>query len=362
MTKQEIIQNIFSEYNPLENIEHKLFKQQRENEFSSFVNDKLDDLDKEIQTRIKAEIFHWGPITSLLEKEDLFDIIIQGPHNIFYETSTGMHRLDDYFLSDISFQNFIERLCHETKIVINQKTPFANGKFKNFRVHISTPPASQNVNITLRKHNTKTISLHQLMEQSFLNLKQKEWVSRIIREKKNFLVIGATGSGKTTFINSILNALPPTERVVITEDTDELINPNPISTKLLSREIGPETLDKFSMDELVKQCLRMRPDRIVVGEVRGVEAKDLLQALATGHSGSMGTLHAHSAQQALIRLEMLIQMGAPQWSLYSIRQLIRMSLDYLIVLNENRLNKGIKNVFQIGGLESFGLLLEEVDF
>ena len=103
----------------------------------------------------------------------------------------------------------------------------------------------------------------------------------------------------------------------------------------------------------------MRPDRIIVGEVRGQEAKDLLQALATGHSGSIGTLHAQSSQQAIYRLEMLIQMGAPQWDLQSIRRLIQMSLDYLIVLNEDRYNKGIEGIYKIASMEKFGLLLNK---
>ncbi len=362
LNEKQRLNEIFSQYNPMDQIDRGLFQKNKEKEFENFVLEKTKDLDPMIQQRIIEEIFYWGPLSPLLEKDDLFDIIIQGPEAIYYETSKGMEKLNDCFLSEISFQNFVDRLSHESSIIVDKKTPFANGKFKSFRVHIAIPPVVKETTITLRKHNTRIFSLDQLEQSGFLTSPQKQWFSSVLDERRNFLVIGPTGSGKTTFINSLLQSIPETERIVITEDTDELNPPSSLTAKMISREICPDSLDPVTMGDLVKQSLRMRPDRVVVGEVRGEEAKDLLQALATGHSGSMGTLHAHSAAQALIRLEMLIQMGAPQWSLYSIRQLIRMSLDYLIVLKENRLSKGIKEVVQIGALEDFGLLLEEVDF
>lgn len=193
-----------------------------------------------------------------------------------------------------------------------------------------------------------------------MNQQQATCVEEILTSRKNFLIIGPTGSGKTSFLNTLINEVPSQQRLVVIEDTDEIRSHHPLVCKLLSRELCPVTLTPYYMEDLLKQALRMRPDRIIIGEVRGKEAKDLLQALATGHSGSLGTLHAESAQQALLRLEMLIQMGAPQWSLQSIRQLIQMSLDYLIVLKEDRQNKGIKEICKIGSLESFGLLLERL--
>ncbi len=191
---------------------------------------------------------------------------------------------------------------------------------------------------------------------------QQLWFKKLLEDQFNFLIIGPTGSGKTTFLNSLIHEISQDQRLIIIEDTDEIQIQNPLSSKLLARELCPSSLTPVTMSDLVKQSLRMRPDRLVVGEVRSSEAKDLLQALATGHRGSMGTLHAQSAKQALLRLEMLIQMGAPQWSLHSIRQLIQMSLDYLIVLKDNRLQKGIMEVCKITSHEKFGLLLQKVDF
>ena len=270
-----------------------------------------------------------------------------------------MHQLKDSFLSSISFKNFTEEIFKKSQIMVSQKTPFGNGKINPFRVHAVTSPITKSITLTLRRHRPTVISLSTMAEENFFSTPQKDFLYQIINNRKNFLVIGPTGSGKTTFLNSIIHSLHHFERVVIVEDTDELVINSPISSKLLSREVCPENLNKVTMEDLVKQSLRMRPDRIIVGEVRSSEAKDLLQALATGHSGSIGTLHAHSPQQAIYRLEMLIQMGAPQWNLQSIRRLIHMSLDYLIVLKDNRYKKGVEGIYKIASMEKFGLLLNK---
>ncbi len=356
------IVKIYQNYKPLSNIDQKLIGRAPETDFKSYVTKMVDHLPTGLQSRIMEELFGWGPLSPLLGKENLFDIIVQGPQKIFYETSEGLFQLEDHFACEKSFQNFVEFLLNQSGLLVNQKEPFGNGKVGNFRVHISLPPLSHEVSITLRRHRQKILSLKDLLESAFIHIKQKEFFERMIFEKRNFLVIGPTGSGKTTFLNALINEIKDLERLVIVEDTDEIQCSNPMACKLLSREICPDSLKPFDMGDLIKQSLRMRPDRLVIGEVRGAEAKDLLQALATGHSGSMGTLHAHSAQQAMIRLEMLIQMGAPHWSLHSIRQLIQLSLNDLIVLKEDRHNKGVAEICKISSHEKFGLLLEPQTF
>ena len=144
------------------------------------------------------------------------------------------------------------------------------------------------------------------------------------------------------------------------EDTEELHLPNQASTKLLSRPQLSAQLPAVDLGELVKQSLRMRPQRLVVGEVRGAEAKDLLMALATGHQGSWGTLHAVDARQALLRLEMLIQLGAPQWSLPAIRQLLHLSVDAIVVCGIANEKRQLEGIFKVASLESFGFLLEQL--
>jgi pilus assembly protein CpaF len=163
-------------------------------------------------------------------------------------------------------------------------------------------------------------------------------------------------------LNSLLDLLPENERVVVIEDSSEIALSNKASMKLLTREDPHGILPAIDQTQLVKRSLRLRPDRIVMGEVRGSEAKDFLMAMATGHSGSFGTLHAQDANQALIRLEMLIQMGAPQWSLTAIRRLIQLSLDYIIITGRATTGeRQLKGVYRLCSLEDQGFLVEQVD-
>ncbi len=357
---QTQIEDLFNNYHPLQNINSHWSGQKQQNDFRQMVEEQTAHLQAPQRQRIIDELFGWGPLEELKNRSDIFDIIIQGSRKIVFETQQGLQTWPDHFLTERSFKNFVERLTQQANIVVDQKEPFANGKIGPFRVHIVVPPASQDVTITLRRHNPKVFSFQELIESQFLSEKQQSFFQGLIDLRKNFLVIGPTGSGKTTFLNSLIDQIAIDQRLLLIEDTDELQRHHPLCCKLLSREVCPDSLNAYDMGVLVKQALRMRPDRLVIGEVRGPEAKDLLMALATGHSGSMGTLHADSSQQALLRLEMLVQMGAPQWSLESIRRLILMSLDYLIVLKSNRSDKGIKEVCRIRSLESFGLLIEPV--
>jgi pilus assembly protein CpaF len=357
---KQLVETIYSQSHPIIANDLQLIHRDNQKHFEQTVEEACCQLSPQDKQRVIDEIFAWGPITPLLTNENIFDIIINGPNHIFYEDPQGMHQLDDHFLSTISFRNFSELICNQAQVLLSQKDPFGNGKIQDFRVHIARSPVTPQTTITLRRHRKQVIPLQTLIENQFLSPQQSQIIDRILAQKNNFLVVGPTGCGKTTFINTLVSQISSQERLLILEDTDELACPSPLVTKLLTRDICPDSLTPISLGDLVKQSLRMRPDRIIVGEVRGNEAKDLLMALATGHSGSFATLHAQSAEQALIRLEMLIQMGAPHWSLHSIRQLIQLSLDYIIVLKGDRQNKGIMNIKKIQSHESFGLLTENV--
>src|SRR5690606_28842673 len=220
--------------------------------------------------------------------------------------------------------------------------------------------SGKDYNLSIRKHRSKQWTTDELVLNNSITEAQLRFVQIAIKERKNFLVVGATGTGKTTFLNCCLSLISQNERIIIIEDTPELLVPNSLSSKLLTRKDSQGLLTPIELTDLIKESLRMRPDRLVLGEVRGPEAKDLLLALSTGHEGSIGTLHAVSAQEALIRLEMLIQLGAPQWNLDAIRRLIYFSLDYIICLERDQTGRrSVNSIYKLSGLESFGFLIEK---
>ena len=172
------------------------------------------------------------------------------------------------------------------------------------------------------------------------------------------MIVGPTSSGKTSVLNACLQELSNYERVISIEDTDEIVLPNALSLKLLTQN-DPETLKSLiDQQDLVKQSLRLRPDRIVMGEVRGKEAKDLIMALTTGHQGCIGTLHAKDHKQALWKLETLAQMGAPEWQTSTVQRLIFSGLQALVVLDKTEGVRRLKGLYKITGLESSGFLFD----
>lgn len=315
-----------------------------------------------IGLRIQQEFEGWGPIANLMDDQDVSEIIINGPDNILYEKQGTLQFHEDLFFSELSFRNFIERLCNQAQVHISVAHPFADGKVLDFRLSlIGADLTHSHVHLCLRRHPKNPWNFDRLIQNHWCAPEWKLLFQNLIEQKKNCLVVGATGSGKTSVLNSFLNLLPANERVVLIEDTAEIVIPNQASMRLLTREDPHGVLTAIDQSNLVKRALRLRPDRLVMGEVRGAEAKDFLMAMATGHAGSFGTLHAQDAHQALIRLEMLIQMGAPQWNLIAIRRLIQLSLDYIIVVGRAESGqRQLKGLFSLSSLEEQGFLLEQV--
>ena len=311
--------------------------------------------------RILDEYFGFGPLKSLIENENVSEIIINGQCNIFFESFGRIERFHDSFLSSLTFRNFIQRLGKWTNTQVSMDQTFADGFFEDFRVHIAIPPATQkDVSVCFRRHPKCPWTLERLKASKWASADAISIVQKIILERRNFLVVGATGSGKTSVLNACLGEIEECERAILIEDTSELKIPNDISTKLLTRHDSQKLLKDFDQAELLKQALRMRPDRLVMGEIRGGEAKDLLMAFATGHSGCMGTMHADSARQALLRLEMLVQLGASQWNITAIRSLILLSLSTIIVVKKNAQGeRQLEGIYKIASLEESGFLVEK---
>ena len=311
--------------------------------------------------RINFEFCEYGPLNYLIDNPSITEIIINNKNHICFEMNGALKMLNDSFLSDITFNNIVEKLSTEAQLTVNYKKPFAEGRWRQFRIHILRPPLIQkDFHISLRNH-PKVIW-------TFKKLEQKNWapqfaidiLKNLIKEKLNFLLIGPTSSGKTSVLNACLQELSPTERVITIEDADELVLPNTVSTKLLTQSSPEHSLSLIGQEELLKQSLRLRPDRLVLGEVRGPEAKDLLLALASGHHGSIGTIHGNHHKQILWKLEILTQMGAPQWQSSTIQKLIFSSLQCLVVLDKVDNLRILKGIYKITSYESTGFLFESL--
>jgi pilus assembly protein CpaF len=354
---QTEIQNL-----PLENLGFEALesKHQSSVRISQLIQERAQGLDFQTRDRMIAEFEGMGPISPLLEDEEITEIIVNSLDEIWFEKDGKLKKHLDQFISPLTFKNFIDRICSEARVQISIERPFCDGKFRNFRLHLATQEICKNSHtLSLRRQSQKPWSFDRLLrcgwapEKAFCILEQ--WLA----QKKTFLVVGETGSGKTSVLNSCLSELPENERLVILEDTSELVLPNSASSKMLTRFDSNGVLPDVSLTDLVRQSLRMRPDRLVVGEVRGSEAKDLLLALSTGHQGSFGTLHASSAAQALMRLEMLVQLGAPQWNLTTIRRLIGLSLQGIVVVGRDPCGKRrLNGLYEITGVEDTGILLD----
>jgi len=327
------------------------------------IREKVVDLlgDNPERERILQELFGCGPLTPLLENPLVTEIIVNGHDSIWYEENGQFFPLTDHFLSPFTLSQFVQLICLEARLRLDLNQPFADGCWRGFRVHLAQSPLVHVPHtLCLRKHPRASWRLDQLVDQGWAERSDLALLRQLIDERKNMLIIGPTGSGKTSVLSALLAEVPATERVVIIEDTSEIHPPNAFCTKLLTRVDSQGILRNFDQSELVRQSLRMRPSRLVVGEVRGPEAKDLLLALSTGHSGSLGTLHAFSARQALLRLEMLVQMGAPDWSLDTVRQLIRLSLQVVVVVSQQDGRRYLEGIHKICALEKVGFLLEKM--
>ncbi len=298
-------------------------------------------------------------LTPLLQDPSITEILINDFQNIFFESKGKLQKSNVMFESKLTFQNYVFDLLKHTNLNIDYDHPFCSFEFESCRYQIISPVLTKkDYALSIRKFHFNEITIESFLSKN-TSTQTQPLILKILEEHKNFLVVGPTGSGKTSFLNACLRQLPTHERVVTLEDTPELQTTSPLCLQLYTH--NKNAAHEFTLSHLIKETLRLRPDRIAVGEVRGPEAKELLMALSTGHRGSCGTLHAASAPEALMRLEMLIQLGAPQWSLETIRKMIHFGLDYIILVAraENGKRK-IQQISKLAGLESSGFLLDDL--
>ena len=363
---QEIYKNLQEqiEHLPLTDYSYvALDEKSRQEKMRNLIASKISFLPSEEQDRLTQEFFDLGPLSHLIANEDITEIIVNGPQSIWFEQKGLLHRHRDSFFSSLSFKNCIDLICLESQKQATLAQPCLDAHFREFRLSLVNDELTKTqTHFCLRRHPKNPWSFERLQKAGWCSSSQALTIQKLLNQRKNLLIVGGTGSGKTSVLNSCLQALPMNERLIVIEDTLEIALPNSASMRLLTREDPQGTLPEVDQSLLVKRALRLRPDRIVMGEIRGPESKDFLMALSSGHQGSLATLHADSPNQALLRLEMLIQMGAPQWSLLAIRRLIQMSLDYIVVTQRTPEGaRRLSGIYRLSSLEESGFLTEALE-
>ena len=325
------------------------------------LDENLQTVDVAVRERILQELNGFGPITPLLADESVTEILMNQFDQIYFERSGKLQRSEDHFFDSNSYTNFIEKLCNFCQTYINAEKPFIEVQLNNLRITVLFPEICRGEYIvSIRKQPLTRWTFERLAAQEWASAHEIAAIKKLIFDKKNFLVIGGTGSGKTSLLQACIHEMN-TDRLVIIEDTQELNPAFPQNASLLTRFDPTKKLIDVTMNELIKKALRLRPDRICVGEIRGEEATALLMALATGHDGSFGSLHARTAHEALLRLEMLIQMGAPQWSLQSIRRLIGLTVQNILVVEKRDGKRRLKGIYELGSVEEHGITLQQLE-
>lgn len=337
----ESIKKYVSENLPLsdlsdEELEEKveeIVQEKTANEYFS-IEERLD-----MVQRVYSSIRGLGLLDSIIKDDDITEVMINGPKNIFIEKNGRLKKLDNEFESQKRLEDIIQRIVGTAGREVNQANPICDTRLPDgSRVSVVLPPiALCGPTVTIRKFSKEPMTVEKLIKYGSITREIADKLQMLVKAKYNIFICGGTGSGKTTFLNALSNYIPKDERVITIEDSAELqiVGVDNLVT-METRNSNTAGVGGISIQDLIKASLRMRPERIVVGEVRGAEALDMLQAMNTGHDGSLSTGHANSTQDMLSRLETMVLQGTSGLPLEAIRQQIASALDIIIHLSRLR--------------------------
>ena len=297
-------------------------------------------------------------IQELLEDEEVSEIMINGPKVIFVEKRGKITAYEYTFESTEKLEDMIQQIVAGCNRTVNEMSPIADARLSDgSRVNIIlSPPALNGPVVTIRRFPKSHITMDTLIENGTVTKEIAEFLIQAVENGKNIFVSGGTSSGKTTMLNVLSGFIPKSLRVICIEDSAELqITHIPNLVRLETRNANQEGCSEISIRDLIRNALRMRPDRLIVGEVRGAEALDMLQSFNTGHDGSMSTGHANSAKDMLLRLEAMVLMGS-DLPISAVRRQISTGIDYVVHLDRNR--EGKRKVVEI--IELLGMEGEEI--
>ena len=294
---------------------------------------------RSIETAVFEAIRGLGVLGQIITDSDITEVMINGYQDIFIEKNGQLRKLENHFESRQELETIITKFVSQAGRVVNESEPIVDTHLSDgSRVNVVMPPVALNGPIvTIRRFPKEAMTVRKLIEYGSITPEVAEFLALLVRARYNIFVSGGTGSGKTTFLNALSNFIPGDERIITIEDSAELQIRNITNlVRLETRNAGPDGSGAITIKDLIKSALRMRPDRIVVGEVRGAEALDMLQAMNTGHDGSLSTGHANSTYDMLSRLETMVLQGAAGLPLEAIRQQIGSAVDIVIHLSRLR--------------------------
>lgn len=314
-----------------------------------------------IVEQVYSSIRGFGLLDSIISDDTITEVMINGPQNIFIEQNGRLFKLDKEFESQRRLEDIIQRIVGLAGREVNQANPICDTRLPDgSRVNVVLPPiALCGPTVTIRKFSKTPMTIEKLIQYGSITKEIAEKLQMLVKAKYNIFISGGTGSGKTTFLNALSNYIPKDERVITIEDSAELqIEGIDNLVSLETRNANASGAGQITIRDLIKSSLRMRPERIIVGEVRGGEALDMLQAMNTGHDGSLSTGHANSTEDMLSRLETMVLQGAAGLPLEAIRQQIASAVDIIIHLSRLRdKSRKTMEITEVVGYENGKIIL-----
>jgi len=318
---------------------------------------------EELLEDICNDVLGFGPLEPLLARDDIADIMVNGARQVYIEVNGKVEQTGIRFRDNQQLLNICQRIVSQVGRRVDESSPICDARLPDgSRVNVIAPPlAIDGAALTIRKFKKDKLTLDQLVRFGAMSPEGAEVLKIIGRVRCNVIISGGTGSGKTTLLNCLTNYVDRDERVITCEDSAELQLQQPHVVRLETRPPNLEGEGQVTMRDLVKNCLRMRPERIIVGEVRGPEVFDLLQAMNTGHDGSMGTIHSNSPRECLNRMESMIAMGGFSLPQRTVREIIVGSVD--VIIQAARLRDGsrrITHVTEVIGMEGDVVITQDL--
>ena len=314
-------------------------------------------------TDICNDMLGLGPLEPLLARDDIADIMVNGADKVYIEADGKMELTDIKFRDNAQLMNICQRIVTAVGRRVDESSPICDARLADgSRVNVIAPPlAIDGPSLTIRKFKKEKLTLEKLVDFGSVTHQAARVLQIASKVRCNVLISGGTGSGKTTLLNCMTRYIDESERIVTCEDAAELQLQQPHVVRLETRPPNLEGVGQITMRDLVKNCLRMRPERIIVGEVRGPEAFDLLQAMNTGHDGSMGTIHANTPRDALTRVENMVAMGGYNLPAKAVREQIASAVN--VIVQASRLRDGTRKITHISeviGMEGDIITLQDL--